>query len=171
MMHVLLQLAQTSSPEKASMASRVIWATIIAVPPLVIAGTVLVYLRKKTLDQQTESNAAASLMEQLREMHRRGEISDAEYEQTRKSMASRLSQVMDTKRAGGLFELPEPKRRVSRREMGPIAPPKDAVPPGGIGPGAAPAEHPGKRSVEGLDDAPPGYGAGGGSAKPQTPSP
>jgi hypothetical protein len=155
MINALLQLAQTTP--KASIASRVIWASLVVVPLLVVAGMVLVYLRRRMLEARSEQQAAASLMEQLREMHGRGEISDAEYEQTRKSMASRLSHVMDTKRAGGLFELPDPKRRISRREMGPIAP--------------APSPSPLREPERQRDGAPPGYGPDGGSAKPEAPSP
>ena len=79
-----------------------------------IGGTLVVILRRKMLDRQTASDANRSLMEHLRDAHARGEMSDAEYEQARKSIASRVSQVLDTKRAGGLFELPSPKRRPAR---------------------------------------------------------
>jgi hypothetical protein len=170
MMQLLIQLAQTTLPEKASMASRVIWASIGGVAVLIVAGMVLVYLRKKTLEAQQEREATGSLMETLREMHRRGEISDAEYEQTRKSMASRLSHVMDTKRAGGLFELPDPKRRISRRDMGPIAPAPEPR-SDGFGPAPAPPARPPNQSDSPPDDAPPGYEDEGGSAKQSGPSP
>ena len=86
---------------------------------LALLGTAIVYLRKRTLEAQNAANVSASLMEQLRDMHKRGEISDAEYEQTRRSMASRVSQMLDTKRSEGLFELPDPKRRIRPSAMRP----------------------------------------------------
>jgi hypothetical protein len=102
----------------------------------VVGGMVVVLLRKKMLDQQTATDISGSLMEHLRDAHARGEITDAEYEQARKSMASRVSQVMDTKRGGGLFELPEPKRRL--RPASSFGKPFDASavePPSSTGPG------------------------------------
>ena len=95
-----------------------------------IGGTLVVILRRKMLDRQTASDANRSLMEHLRDAHARGEMSDAEYEQARKSIASRVSQVLDTKRAGGLFELPNPKRRPARPispQLSADEPPKPAL--------------------------------------------
>lgn len=80
----------------------------------VIGGTFAVLLRKKMFEKQAAADSHRSLMEHLRDAHARGEISSEEYEGTRKSMASRLSQQMDTKRSGGLFELPDPKRPIRR---------------------------------------------------------
>lgn len=80
----------------------------------VVGGTLMVILRKKLFERQSAAEVRGSLMEQLRDAHARGEISTEEYEQARKSMASRLSHVMDTKRGAGLFELPDPKRPTKR---------------------------------------------------------
>jgi hypothetical protein len=100
-------LAQATKPY--SPTPVLIWVGVL-IACAVFGGMVVVVLRKKMLDKQSASDASRSLMEHLRDAHARGEISDAEYEQARKSMASRLSQVMDTKRGAGLFELPDPKR-------------------------------------------------------------
>ena len=80
----------------------------------VILGMIAVALRKKLFDKYSASDIRGSLMDHLRDAHARGEITNEEYEQTRKSMASRMSHVLDTKRAGGLFELPDPKRPSKR---------------------------------------------------------
>lgn len=95
-----------------------------AIVVLMLGGVAIMLLRKKVLEKDTAGASAAGLMEQLREMHRRGEISDAEYEQTRRTMASRVSTMLDTKRSGGLFEQPEPKRRPPRppSKGDPVAP-------------------------------------------------
>ena len=85
----------------------------VAIACLAVGGTILAILRKKMLEGES-SASASSLMEHLRDAHRRGEITDAEYDQARRSMASRVSHVLDTKRADGLFELPDPKRRLPR---------------------------------------------------------
>ena len=92
----------------------------VAIACLAVGGTILAILRKKMLEADN-STSASSLMEHLRDAHRRGEITDAEYDQARRSMASRVSHVLDTKRADGLFELPDPKRRLTR-------PPSSALP-------------------------------------------
>ena len=80
----------------------------------VVGGMFIIILRKRMLDRQGAADANRSLMEHLRDAHARAEMSDAEYEQARKSIASRVSTMLDTKRAGGLFELPDPKRRPAR---------------------------------------------------------
>jgi uncharacterized membrane protein len=126
-----------------------IWIVIAAIFVLMLGGFVVLQLRKKMLEGEDGKNASASLMETLRSMHARGEISDAEYEQTRKSIASRVSVMLDTKRSDGLFELPEPKRRLSRPDApgpGPIAPAPDRTSPN---PPPPPAKPP--------TDMPPGY--------------
>lgn len=134
-------LAQTkpSNPTPA-----LIWAGILIVCAMV-GGVIIMQLRRKMIETEQGKNASASLMETLRDMHARGEISTDEYEQTRRSIASRVSIMLDTKRSDGLFELPDPKRRIAGTrpaERGPIAPP--SAPPAPPPPAAAP-------------DLPPGY--------------
>ena len=76
-------------------------------------------------------------------------LSDEEYEQTRKSLATRVSHMLDTKRAGDLFELPDPKRRITgarAAERGPIAP----APP-------QPPHSPSPSPRTPATDMPPGY--------------
>ncbi|HMN40644.1 MAG TPA: SHOCT domain-containing protein [Phycisphaerales bacterium] len=149
----ILAQAKPSNPTPA-----LIWAGILIVCAMV-GGVVVMYLRRKMLEQQRGTNSSASLMETLRDMHARGEISTDEYEQTRRSIASRVSVMLDTERSDGLFELPDPKRRIAGvrpAARGPIAPPR-----------AAPAPPPGTPPVP---DLPPGYDDPGasnaGSANP-----
>ena len=107
---VMLLLAQTAKPVPTTV---LIWVGIL-IACAVIGGMLLVLLRKKMFDKQSAMDVRGSLMDHLRDAHVRGDVSTEEYEQTRKSMASRMSHVLDTKRAGGLFELPDPKRPTKR---------------------------------------------------------
>lgn len=121
-----------------------IWVGVLIVAAM-IGGTLVILLRKRMLDKQSARSITGSLMEELRTMHADGRISDAEYEQTRKAMASRVSQILDTKRAGGLFELPDPKRRPPRPAPNPASPKTpDSTSPG-----------------PGTSHAPPGYDLAG----------
>ena len=113
-----------------------IWVGVLVVAAM-LGGTLVILLRKRMLDNQSARSVSGSLMEELRTMHADGRISDAEYEQTRKAMASRVSHVLDTKRAAGLFELPDPKRRPPRPTPNPASPKTPDVT--GPGPGAAQA--------------------------------
>lgn len=106
----MILLAQTKALDPTPV---LIWVGVLIVAAM-IGGTLVILLRKRMLDKQSARSVAGSLMEELRAMHADGRISDAEYEQTRKAMASRVSHVLDTKRAAGLFELPDPKRRPPR---------------------------------------------------------
>ncbi len=138
-----LLLAQAAKPVPTVV---LIWVGVL-IACAVIGGMLLVVLRKKLFERQSAAEVRGSLMEQLRDAHARGEISTDEYEQTRKSMASRLSHVMDTKRGGGLFELPDPKRPTKRPAS------KFGAP--NLYPDATPQSTPGPETGELR--APPGY--------------
>lgn len=126
----------------------------------VVGGTLAVLLRKKLFEKQSAMDVRGSLMDHLRDAHARGEISTEEYEQTRKSMASRMSHVLDTKRAGGLFELPDPKRPTKR----PIS--KVGMP---FGPDSTESAAPPCPETDELR-APPGYDLTGQPLPPPAPS-
>ncbi len=141
--HPNFLLAQTAKPVPTGV---LIWVGVL-IACAVIGGMLLVLLRKKMFDKQSAMDVRGSLMDHLRDAHARGEISTEEYEQTRKSMASRMSHVLDTKRAGGLFELPDPKRP-TKRPVSKIGAPFDEV----DRPSGAPL-----RPETGELHAPPGY--------------
>jgi hypothetical protein len=107
----VLTVAQ-STPARSPVPAFIWIGVLIAI--LAVGGSIWVMFRRQLLENEPAAGVSGSLMEHLRNAHARGEISDAEYEQTRKAMASRVSQQLDTKRAGGLFELPDPKRRPAR---------------------------------------------------------
>jgi len=77
---------------------------------LVIVGMIWMYLRRKLMEKESGRNLSASMMERLREAHGRGEISDAEYEQTRKTLAARVSETMGAKGTGASAQ-PCPRAR------------------------------------------------------------
>jgi hypothetical protein len=134
-------LAQT----KPNPTPALIWAGVLIVCAM-LGGVIVMQLRRRMIDQGQGKNASASLMETLRDMHKRGEISTEEYEQTRRSIASRVSIMLDTKRSDGLFELPDPKRRIAGTrptERGPIAPAQPQSPSSPAPPPAAPDMPPG----------------------------
>lgn len=82
-----------------------------AIAVLVLGGLAVLYLRRRVLEQERAISSAGSFMEQLREMYRKGQISEAEYERTRKAMAAKVSVKMDTRRSNGLFEMPDTRPR------------------------------------------------------------
>ncbi len=88
-----------------------LFAVMAAIGVLVLGGLVVLYLRRRVLEQQRAMDSAGSFMEQLRAMKRSGQITEAEYERTRKAMAAKVSAKMDTARSNGLFELPETRPR------------------------------------------------------------
>ena len=124
--HLALLLAQTKPYSPTPV---LIWVGVL-IACAMVGGMLVVVLRRKMLDRQSEADSHRSLMEHLRDAHARAEMTDAEYEQARKSIASRVSQVLDTKRAGGLFELPAPKRRPARPDSAGRSPDKSAQPSG-----------------------------------------
>lgn len=95
-----------------------------AIAVLVLGGLAVLYLRRRVLEQNRAMDSAGSFMEALRDMRRNGQISEAEYERTRKAMAAKLSAKLDTQRSNGLFEMPETRPRPR-----PPAPPATAAPP------------------------------------------
>lgn len=59
---------------------------------ILLAGAVLIFtLRSKLFAKEESEDASMSIMESLRAMHKRGEISTEEYEATRKSMKAKLA--------------------------------------------------------------------------------
>ena len=67
---------------------------------LVIGGFLLVmWLRRRTLGGSGADDQTATLMESLRAMRARGEITEEEFEATRKAMRSRLAASLDAPKA------------------------------------------------------------------------
>lgn len=59
---------------------------------LLLVGAVLIFtLRSKLFAKEESEDASMSIMESLRAMYKRGEISEEEYEATRNSMKAKLS--------------------------------------------------------------------------------
>lgn len=65
-----------------------IGAFIVAV---VVLGIVILVVRRRLFVKDHEMAASRSLMDQLREMRDRGEMSDEEYERTRKALANKVA--------------------------------------------------------------------------------
>lgn len=66
-------------------------ALIIAV---VVAGAVVMHVRARLLKRREDHAAGAAWLEELREMHRRGEVSDDEFQAARASLLSSLSSAL-----------------------------------------------------------------------------
>ena len=72
----------------------------ILIVAVVALGLVVMVVRRRVLASENEMAGARSLMDQVREMHRRGEMSDAEYEATRKMLAAKLAGKVKGEGAG-----------------------------------------------------------------------
>lgn len=105
---LVLTLAQQS---KALSFGPYLFVVMGAIAALVLGGLAILYLRRRVMEQNRGMDAAGSFMEALREMRRNGQISEAEYERTRKAMAAKISAKLDTQRSNGLFEMPETRPR------------------------------------------------------------
>lgn len=109
-------LAQ-SATTKATQGEIVLWVAILIVTAL-LGGLLIMWVRRKTL---TSNNPAenASLMDQLRGMLARGEITQAEFDATRKSMVRKLA---EKNAATSASSPPRPEHRSpNRRDRPPSA--------------------------------------------------
>ncbi len=73
-----------------SQASFWLWLFVLIVVTM-LAGVVILLVRRRLFEDQKPDTGSGTLMEQLRGMRDRGEISEAEYDQTRKSIAARAA--------------------------------------------------------------------------------
>jgi uncharacterized membrane protein len=58
---------------------------------VLVLGIVILTVRKRLFAREHELSSARSLMEQVRAMHDRGEMSEEEYEATRRALASKVA--------------------------------------------------------------------------------
>lgn len=85
-----------------------IWVGVLIVAVLVL-GIVIVAIRRRVL---TRDNAASDgFIEQLRRMHKSGELSTEEYEAARKSLTAKLAAGMDVNRSPASSARPLPGPR------------------------------------------------------------
>jgi uncharacterized membrane protein len=101
-------LAQ-SATTKATQGDIVLWVAVLVVIAFV-GGILILWVRKKTLAKDHPA-AAGSLMDQLRTMLQRGEITQAEFDATRKAMVKKLAAAL---REQPPKPLPQAKNRPHR---------------------------------------------------------
>jgi len=92
---MVLAAAQVSAPAQGRLkpgaqSDLIIYVGILLL--ILLGGAVLIFtLRSKLFAKEEAEDANMSIMESLRAMYKRGEISEEEYEATRKSMKAKLS--------------------------------------------------------------------------------
>jgi hypothetical protein len=96
----LLTLAQRSGSAAQSSANTraLFWIGVLIVFTLA-AGLVLMAMRRKLFQQQDAADETASLMDQLRAMRQRGELTEAEFNTARTAMRLRMSDALDKRNA------------------------------------------------------------------------
>lgn len=81
----------------------------LALALLVLAGAGVMVLRKQIFRAESEVDAAGSMFDELRRLHREGVMSQEEYDTARKKLATRASEAMDRRAAGRAGEKPGEK--------------------------------------------------------------
>jgi hypothetical protein len=81
---------------KASQGEVLLWVGILVVV-VVIGGLGILVLRRKLLAKDDGSAYGAGFLEELRAMHRRGEISTEEFEATKRAMTEKLKASLAAK--------------------------------------------------------------------------
>lgn len=91
----------------------VIWvgALILAVTA---AGLIVMAIRKHLLSRENQSSQAGGMLDQLRAMHARGEVSDAEFQAARASLLAKATGVPVPKPETPRETPPEPSERRAR---------------------------------------------------------
>lgn len=82
--------ALTLAQQGRSQASFWLWLFVLIVLT-VLAGVVIVIVRRRLIEPDAKANSPGSLMEDLRRMRDRGEITQEEYDRTRKTIAARAA--------------------------------------------------------------------------------
>ncbi|MDX9910892.1 MAG: SHOCT domain-containing protein [Phycisphaerales bacterium] len=94
--HPAATLAQSQGSRAATEAVVVLGVLIVIV---LVGGIALLYLRKRFLSENA-GDAPALLLDDLRDLRRRGEISEEEYERARGAIVGRMSDAMGVRSAG-----------------------------------------------------------------------
>lgn len=96
---ILATLAQSSTaPPGSANARALLWVGILIVFVLA-AGLVLMAMRRKLFSREDAADETAGLMDQLRAMRQRGELTEAEFNTARTAMRARMSEALDKRTA------------------------------------------------------------------------
>lgn len=108
---LLITLAQSSVPKASS--SALIWVVVLIIAVMIL-GAALMVLRKKMFEPDA-SESQAGLLETLRAMHRRGELSDGEFEAARRKMQASIKRQVEQRAAAIQAARPGQARRPDNR--------------------------------------------------------
>lgn len=95
-----MQLAQnaTAAPAGNPLALMGVVGALLGV--VVLLTVVILFVRRRMLGPEQEGDAAVGLLEQLRRMHQRGELSDEEFQATKARLAGGIKGVGTAREAG-----------------------------------------------------------------------
>lgn len=155
-----LTLAQASQPSTSR------WLVIIAlcIVAVLFLGIGIKIARDQLVAAQKAQPGSEGLMDSLRSMHARGELSQAEFEAAKKAIAERAVAAMDARRAE-LAQANRPKSVISKPPMSKsaVSPPKPVTRPIARPTSPAPPTPPKPANPPSGPALPPGYDDGSSS--------
>lgn len=110
---LFLTIIAQSAPTKGDILPVMGWLGLLIVVT-VVGGLVVLALRKRMLAKASPAADEASLMDSLRAMRDRGEMTSEEFEATRRAMIERMKSSLSAKTRSGPAEMPQsgdPARR------------------------------------------------------------
>ena len=107
-MHAVSMLAQAQPAAHHDTSAVVTWVVVL-IAVIMVGGIVLMWMRRRIFAADTAEQAAGGLMESLRKMRDSGQMSQEEYDATRKAMATRIAGGSPAAAAGPTKSIPKPR--------------------------------------------------------------